>query len=280
MAYASTTTKAMYVKSSKPDYTYFGARYYDSDLSVWLSVDPLSDMYPSTSPFMYVLGNPVRYTDPDGRWVKGEGFWRNIFKSDNRINAENRVSALKKQGIDANKSRNWKAGGWDVTYSSNESWPADLDAKGSLLSSSTVENFSKKNRNNEVAEAVSFIDIAMDNGMRSLTKPLGNINTGVGSVPHRVSKAVASIILSIPNAIKTLTMNENIFDEKTDNIDAVFSVIDIVTLGADGIVIQATKMSKPLIPVSKVGVELINANKNVIKAGNATLETTKTLTGK
>jgi len=183
---------------------YFGTRYYSSDISVWLSVDPLASMYPSVSPYMYVLGNPVMLKDPDGRWVKGAGFWRNIFKSDNRINAENRVSALKKQGIDASKSRNWKAGGWDVTYASNESWPADLDAKGSTLSSSTVENFSRQNRNNEVAEAVSYIDRAMDNGMRNLTKPLGNINTGVGSNIHTICKIIANInpLVSVTNAGK------------------------------------------------------------------------------
>ena len=48
------------------DFDYFGARYYVSDLSVWLSVDPLSDMYPSTSPFMYTMGNPVMYIDTWG----------------------------------------------------------------------------------------------------------------------------------------------------------------------------------------------------------------------
>jgi RHS repeat-associated protein len=60
----------MYVKSSKtgshPIAIGIGARYLDSELSVWLSVDPLSDMYPSTSPFMYVRGNPVMLVDPDG----------------------------------------------------------------------------------------------------------------------------------------------------------------------------------------------------------------------
>ena len=45
---------------------YFGARYYSSDISVWLSVDPLADQYPSTSPFMYVLGNPIIFVDPNG----------------------------------------------------------------------------------------------------------------------------------------------------------------------------------------------------------------------
>jgi RHS repeat-associated protein len=56
-------------------YIYFGARYYDPELSVWLSVDPLSDEYPSTSPYMYVLGNPVIFIDPNGMnhdWFENE----------------------------------------------------------------------------------------------------------------------------------------------------------------------------------------------------------------
>ena len=44
---------------TETDYTYFGARYYDSDLSNWISVDPLSDMYPGLSPYAYCANNPV-----------------------------------------------------------------------------------------------------------------------------------------------------------------------------------------------------------------------------
>jgi len=51
-------------------FDYFGARYYSSDISVWLSVDSLSDMYASTSPFMYVRGNPIMLIDPDGMRIK------------------------------------------------------------------------------------------------------------------------------------------------------------------------------------------------------------------
>jgi RHS repeat-associated protein len=48
-------------------YSYFGARYYDADISVWLSVDPMADKYPSMSAYMYCAGNPVMLVDPDGR---------------------------------------------------------------------------------------------------------------------------------------------------------------------------------------------------------------------
>ena len=36
------------------------AQYYNSDLSIWLSVDPLSDKYPNLSPYTYCADNPVR----------------------------------------------------------------------------------------------------------------------------------------------------------------------------------------------------------------------------
>ena len=51
--------------------SYFGARYYSSDLSIWLSVDPMSGKYPSLSPYTYCANNPVKLTDPDGRWIPG-----------------------------------------------------------------------------------------------------------------------------------------------------------------------------------------------------------------
>ena len=52
--------------------SYFGARYYSSDLSIWLSVDPMSDKYPSLSPYVYCANNPVKLVDPNGEeiWIK------------------------------------------------------------------------------------------------------------------------------------------------------------------------------------------------------------------
>jgi RHS repeat-associated protein len=37
---------------------YYGARYYDPKTSIWLSVDPLAEKYPSISPYAYVANNP------------------------------------------------------------------------------------------------------------------------------------------------------------------------------------------------------------------------------
>jgi RHS repeat-associated protein len=51
---------------NETSYTYFGARYYDSDLSVWLSVDPMSDMRSWVSPYAYCQNNPIILVDPRG----------------------------------------------------------------------------------------------------------------------------------------------------------------------------------------------------------------------
>ncbi|MCR5193604.1 MAG: hypothetical protein K6D59_09900 [Bacteroidales bacterium] len=61
-------------KDSETGYCYFGARYYDSDLSgLFLSVDPMADKYPSLSPYSYCAWNPVKLVDPDGKeiWIVG-----------------------------------------------------------------------------------------------------------------------------------------------------------------------------------------------------------------
>ena len=51
-------------------YGYFGARYMDHELmTMWLSVDPMSDKYPSISPYNYCAWNPVKIVDPDGREI-------------------------------------------------------------------------------------------------------------------------------------------------------------------------------------------------------------------
>ena len=49
--------------------SYFGSRYYSSDLSIWLSVDPMSDKYASLSPYTYCADNPVKLVDPNGEEI-------------------------------------------------------------------------------------------------------------------------------------------------------------------------------------------------------------------
>lgn len=57
-------------RDEETGYGYFGARYMDHELMTgWLSVDPMSDKYPSISPYNYCMWNPVKLKDPDGREI-------------------------------------------------------------------------------------------------------------------------------------------------------------------------------------------------------------------
>ena len=57
-------------KDEETGFSYFGARYYDSDLSgLFLSVDPMADKYPSLSPYAHCAWNPLKLIDPDGEEI-------------------------------------------------------------------------------------------------------------------------------------------------------------------------------------------------------------------
>ena len=77
----------------KPIFTHIAngsrkARYYNSDLSIWLSVDPMADKYPNLSPYTYCADNPVRMVDEDGRdWYLPEN--STIPQWDKNINKKN-----------------------------------------------------------------------------------------------------------------------------------------------------------------------------------------------
>ena len=77
------------------------AQYYNSALSIWLSVDPMVDKYPNLSPYTYCANNPVRLVDPEGREI---GNYYNISgtylgtdgKQDGEVYIVTRIDEIKK----------------------------------------------------------------------------------------------------------------------------------------------------------------------------------------
>ena len=57
-------------RDEESGYDYFGARNYTSAASIWTSPDPLLDKYPEISSYAYCHWNPVKYVDPNGKWVE------------------------------------------------------------------------------------------------------------------------------------------------------------------------------------------------------------------
>ena len=45
---------------------YYGARYYEPRLSLWMSADPLAEKYPNFSSYIYCINNPINLIDPKG----------------------------------------------------------------------------------------------------------------------------------------------------------------------------------------------------------------------
>ena len=81
MEYAPETVHSFTGKEldAETGYSYFGARYYDpATLAAWLSVDPMSDKYPSISPYAYCAWNPLKLVDPNGK------DWLVIFDHENK----------------------------------------------------------------------------------------------------------------------------------------------------------------------------------------------------
>ena len=106
-------------KDSETGLSYFGARYYNSDLSIWLSVDPMSDKYPSLSPYVYCADNPVRLVDPNGEEI-GDYFDEN-------------GAFLMNDGRDDGKIYIVNSEKWNCIWDESEKFPEEVKDTPELL---------------------------------------------------------------------------------------------------------------------------------------------------
>jgi RHS repeat-associated protein len=75
---------------------YYGARYYEPRLSLWMSVDPMQEKYPDINSYCYTYNNPINLTDPTGMdWVEGKDgdiTWRKEVNAENYSNQHDAVN--------------------------------------------------------------------------------------------------------------------------------------------------------------------------------------------
>ena len=98
-------------KDSETGFSYFGTRYYNSDLSIWLSVDPMASKYPSLSPYVYCANNPIKLVDPDGEeWadVESENLANSLImqakERQKKYSVDSKEYKLLQEGIDGLKA--------------------------------------------------------------------------------------------------------------------------------------------------------------------------------
>ena len=83
---------------------YYGARYYEPRLSLWMSTDPLQEQYASITSYCYVGNSPLTYIDPEGKSpikaiITAAKYVRKaykIFKKTGKLT----VKSLKQAGLD------------------------------------------------------------------------------------------------------------------------------------------------------------------------------------
>ena len=117
-------------KDAETGYGYFGARYMDHELmTMWLSVDPLADKYPSISPYAFCAWNPIKLVDPDGRIIDSASVTQNIKNMiDPTHECYNAEFAAMYRCLDEDKSTTYRFEEWDSFHKNNK----NQDISGSV----------------------------------------------------------------------------------------------------------------------------------------------------
>lgn len=102
----------------------------EKSVQIWISVDPMSDKYPSLTPYNYCANNPIRITDPNGmEWeIDGEEYtpgtkcpegvkqetqnkWNTMNKIYSTKNGKKAIDEMDKEGVMYNVSSDKRGSG-------------------------------------------------------------------------------------------------------------------------------------------------------------------------
>jgi len=163
----------------------YGARWRDPVIgSGWNTMDPLCEKYYNISPYAYCTGNPIRYTDPDGRILhdaNGNVVFSPIGKPEKVQHPSGLTATVQNGIIIADNGKPIKAfknltgdKGWDTdchgtTFADGQVW-VNNDQVNNILKGDGYETVNKtdakvgdvvvyKNENGEVVHSVTVVDV-------------------------------------------------------------------------------------------------------------------------
>ncbi|MFC4476479.1 RHS repeat domain-containing protein [Flavobacterium chungangensis] len=126
---------------------YFGARYQDPKLGIFISVDLLTEKHPNYSSYNYVANNPIKLIDPDGKdWVKnkasGKYEWKKEVTSLDNTPKEYVYIGREDSSIvyDLFGQSSFKTSDWDMGSISGDTFDNAYSAKGAAVYNMTAES--------------------------------------------------------------------------------------------------------------------------------------------
>ena len=130
--------------------------------------------------------NPISSVDPDGGWVKGAGFFKNLFNSDNKINAMNAA------GSNGSYFRD-PSGGWTANFIDTEGFNImNFDNGGSIINFGFLINgnggWEPKTHANHVGD--KSIDMTYSNAPFEVLK--AGLDFVMDSAPENIANGVVS----------------------------------------------------------------------------------------
>jgi RHS repeat-associated protein len=270
---------------------YYGARYYNPTVSVWLGVDPKSQWYPNKSPYNFSGNNPAMIIDPNGKWEqdvdgnwiaqKGDSWWS--LHKDAGIS----WSDAKKIAGNFNQNRgvdNWKTVrvGDAVSTGSSKAMSNEVSfmPKSSMvrgINESPSNNQNIPNSDNQINwNKVAIGTASMVGGITSTIAGFGGICSVVGAGPGMlgVTFGVSTTGFGLANVVDGFMGSDQILPSGTfEAVDnglggdgTLGQSLDIVTAGIprnvptasaalfsiyNSNVFQSTFLDRPIIPLAE-----------------------------
>ena len=166
-------------------YNNYGARYYYDWASIWLSVDPMSDKYPSTSSYAYCRNNPIMLIDPDGMdddWYqnsKGHTFWQegNAPTVNRDGETYNNIGSTYSYKVSNNQTNNYNQNDLEsIDYTTGAEFQAQSTGTGCKIA---ADNMTRSSGANPSSGRAGEILMANHNANGVVTTPTANGAEGV-----------------------------------------------------------------------------------------------------